>query len=236
VSPYFHKAIDGLADTRWGRHQYYDDGDHIEWIYVDLGTSEEMQEVWIGWSSNGAWVPIHWKMQTSDNASTWLDVREFSNYSDPGGDHSVTVDPHQNATLGAGVSWSDNDGDTGVGSYSREYVYDKVGNRTEMTLVDQDGSLERDITWKMDYNGLNQLTYRYVDPWATGTAGEERFSYTYDDNGNLTQMKTETYNGGWSETLRWDYQWNPRDQMKKASKYVNGSLDGVCRVRVLHGS
>ena len=124
------------------------------------------------------------------------------------------------------MSWSDNDGDTGVGSYSREYAYDKVGNRTQMTLVDYDGTVDRDITWKMDYNALNQLTYRYVDPWATGPTGEERFSYTYDDNGNLTQMKTETYNGGWTETLRWDYAWNPRDQMKKASKYVNGSLDG----------
>jgi hypothetical protein len=133
---------------------------------------------------------------------------------------------NQNATLDAGVSWSDNDGDTGVGSYSREYAYDKVGNRTAMTLVDHDGSLERDITWKMDYNALNQLTYRYVDPWATGTAGEERLSYTYDSNGNLTREKTETYSGGWSETLRWDYAWNPRDQMKKASKYVNASLDG----------
>jgi RHS repeat-associated protein len=78
----------------------------------------------------------------------------------------------------------------------------------------------------MDYNAFYQLTYRYGDPWADGTAGEERLSYTYDDNGNLTQVKTETYSGGWSETLRWDYQWDPRDQMKKASKYVNASLDG----------
>ena len=130
------------------------------------------------------------------------------------------------ATLDAGVSWSDNDGDTGVGSYSRDYAYDKVGNRTQMTLVDYDGTVDRDITWNMTYNDLNQLTYRFEGTRADGSSGEERFSYTYDDNGNLTQMKSETYNGGWSETLRWDYQWNPRDQMKKASKYVNGSLDG----------
>ena len=48
-------------------------------------------------------------------------------------------------------------------------------------------------------------------------------SFLYDDNGNLTQEKTETYSGGWSETLKWVYDWNPRDQMKEATKYVNGS-------------
>ena len=95
-----------------------------------------------------------------------------------------------------------------------------------MIIVDDDGSVDGDIAVTVEYRALSELTYRYVDPWATGTTGEERLSYTYDDNGNLTQMKTETYSGGWSETLRWDYQWNPRDQMTKASKYVNASLDG----------
>ena len=183
-----------------------------------------MEVVWRPSSALGA--PHHWILQTSDNASTWLDVREFSIY-DPGtGEETEAIDVHQNATLDGGVTWGNNYGQSGVGAYSRDYAYDKVGNRTFMTLVDDDGSVDRDITWKMDYNALNQLTYRYVDPWATGTTGEERLSYLYDDNGNLTQVKTETYNGSWSETLRWDYQWNPRDQMKKASKYVNGSLDG----------
>ena len=80
-----------------------------------------------------------------------------------------------------------------------------------MTLVDCDGTVDRDITWNMTYNDLNQLTYRFEGTWADGSSGEERLSYTYDDNGNLTQEKTETYNGSsWSETLRWDYQWNPR--------------------------
>jgi len=43
------------------------------------------------------------------------------------------------------------------------------------------------------------------------SSGEERVSYLYDDNGNLTQEKTETYSGGWTETLKWVYDWNPRD-------------------------
>jgi len=134
------------------------------------------------------------------------------------------VDPHENAALDAGVAWGKKNGDTGVGSYSREYGYDKVGNRTETILVDDDGSVDRDITWKMEYNGMNQLEYRYEGSWADGTTGEERLSYLYDDNGNQTQVKTETYNGSsWAETLKWVYDWNPRDQMKKATKYVNGS-------------
>ena len=201
---------------------------NTEWCYVDLGSSEEFETVEVVWRPNGApGAPHHWILQTSENASTWLDVREFSSY-DPGtGEETETIDVHQNATLDAGVSWSNNDGDTGVGSYSREYTYDKVGNRTFMTLVDDDGSVDRDITWKMDYNDLNQLTKRYVDPWATGSSGEERWEYAFDANGNLVAATQETSNGStWSETLRWDYEWNPRDQMSKASKYVNGSLDG----------
>jgi len=61
------------------------------------------------------------------------------------------------------------------------------------------------------------------ESWADGTSGEERVSYTYDANGNLTEEKTDTYSGGWSETLKWVYAWNPRDQMKQATKYLNGS-------------
>jgi len=51
----------------------------------------------------------------------------------------------------------------------------------------------------------------------------------YDNNGNLTQEKTETYSGGWSETLKWVYAWNPRDQMKQATKYVNTALAGYVK-------
>ena len=34
------------------------------------------------------------------------------------------------------------------------------------------------------------------------------------------------YGTGWSETLKWVYDWNPRDQMKQATKYVNTALAG----------
>jgi len=103
----------------------------------------------------------------------------------PSSPYVETVGFAQHATKNANVSWSDNDGEDGVGSYSREYAYDKVGNRTQMHLVDNDGATVRDVTWTMEYNDLNQLEYRYQgESWTDGTSGEERVSYLYDDNGN----------------------------------------------------
>jgi len=132
---------------------------------------------------------------------------------------------------GTNISRTTNYQEKGVGFYVREYTYDKVGNRKTMRLVDVDGSVSRDITWNFDYNTMNQHTQRYNGTWSNWTAGEERFSYQYDDNGNLTQQKTETYSGGWTETLKWDYYWNPRDQLKRAVKYVNGSANNSGSVR-----
>jgi hypothetical protein len=117
------------------------------------------------------------------------------------------------------VSWvASNAGEEGVGKYSREYTYDKVGNRLSMTLVDEDGVVSRDEDWTMEYNDLNQLDRRYDGASWSGADGDARWDYTYDDNGNLTQAKKEAKASGvWSETLKWVYEWNPRDQMTSKS-------------------
>jgi hypothetical protein len=119
------------------------------------------------------------------------------------------------------VSWSDYDGDEGVGEYSRGYTYDKVGARTSMTLVDEDGVVSRDEDWTMEYNDLNQLTTRYT----VGSNGDVNWDYNYDDNGNVTRMKKSVMDGDWEEVLRFDFAWNPTDQMTRAVKYENGSAN-----------
>ncbi len=37
-------------------------------------------------------------------------------------------------------------------------------------------------------------------------------------------MKEEKASGTWDEKLRWEYEWNPRDQMELAVKWVDGSI------------
>jgi len=124
----------------------------------------------------------------------------------PGGDT-------QTAALQSGAGWSDNYGEAGVGEYLRGYTYDKVGARTSMTLVDEDGVVSRDEDWAMEHNDLNQLDRRYDGASWSGADGDVRWDYTCDDNGNLTQAKQEAQASGvWSETSKWVYEWNPRDQ------------------------
>ena len=58
--------------------------------------------------------------------------------------------------------------------YSYDYTYDAVGNRSSM--VNYNGS--QTVTTNYTYNSLNQLTAR--------TVGGAPYTYTYDDNGNMT--------------------------------------------------
>jgi hypothetical protein len=82
------------------------------------------------------------------------------------------------------------------------------------------GSTIENVTWTMEYNGLNQLTKRYSGASWTGASGDVRYSYTYDTNGNLTGLKSETKIGSvWNQVDRWAYTWTTRDQMKYATKY-----------------
>jgi len=213
------KANDDDTNTLWASAS----SAQPRWIYVDLSSPQAVDRSQIQWRVTGIQIPSVWSLQVSNDAQMWETVKSFSSYS-IASPYTETVYVTQDASKDANVSWSDNDGEDGVGSYSREYAYDKVGNRTQMHLIDNDGATDRDITWKMSYNTLNQLEFRYQgENWEQGTSGEERVSYLYDANGNLTQEKTETYSGGWSETLKWVYAWNQRDQMKTALKYVNGS-------------
>ena len=43
------------------------------------------------------------------------------------------------------------------------------------------------------------------------------------------QCPQQTHSCRWSETRKWSYNWNPRDQMKQATKYVNTALAGYVK-------
>lgn len=83
---------------------------------------------------------------------------------------------------------------------------------------------EISVNWTYEYNTLNQLKKRYDGASWTGADGDTRWSYEYDKNGNLTKAtKQEKASGTWGEKLRFEYDWNPRDQMERVDKFVNGA-------------
>ncbi|MCG3196701.1 MAG: hypothetical protein GHCLOJNM_01177 [bacterium] len=99
-----------------------------------------------------------------------------------------------------------------------------VGNRTSMQTVNKNGTITEDLTWTLEYNGLNQLDRRFSGASWTGANGDTRIDYAYDTNGNLTQALKETKVGGvWSQAEKWDYTWNVRDQLIRAVKYTTGA-------------
>ncbi|MCA9441293.1 MAG: discoidin domain-containing protein, partial [Candidatus Omnitrophica bacterium] len=220
--------LDADASDMYAAHYDNDCCDAAEWVQVDLGVGEKIASVDIQWRDDGGLnAPNSWKLQKSDNGSSWTDVKSFTSYSYPTG-YLETVSLGQNATVPSGA-WTDNYGETGASSYIREYQYDKVGNRTQMRLFDQDSTGTTDVIWKMTINDLNQIENRYTGTtFSTGSNGDQRISYTYDANGNLTQAKTETHNGStWNETLKWDYTWNVRDQLTLAMMDENGSSNNA---------
>lgn len=80
-------------------------------------------------------------------------------------------------------------------------------------------TLTSDVAWKMTYNDLNQLTLRqhYSILWSSGGTGfVNKWVYTYDDNGNVVVMSRQNVSSVQQD--KWDYTWNPRDQMTKAEK------------------
>ena len=70
--------------------------------------------------------------------------------------------------------------------------------------------------WTYTYNDLNQLTQRalWLDLYGAGVTN--RWDYTYDLNGNLTQVNK--LNTSLVQVERWLYEWNPRDQLTKVEK------------------
>jgi len=97
-------------------------------------------------------------------------------------------------------------------------------NRTSLSIEAVDATTEISVDWTYEYNTLNQLKKRYDGASWSGADGDARWSYEYDANGNLTQaMKEEKASGSWNEKLKWVYAWNPRDQMERADKFVNGA-------------
>lgn len=84
-------------------------------------------------------------------------------------------------------------------------------NRTVALKFWRDGSptMER---WNHTYNDLNQLTQRQL--WTSPIVNVglvNRWDYTYDLNGNMTQVNK--LNSFLTQTERWLYTWNPRDQL-----------------------
>ncbi|WP_339248780.1 discoidin domain-containing protein [Paenibacillus sp. FSL R10-2796] len=61
------KATDGNSTTRWASME----GSNNEWIYVDLGTTQSVNRVKLNWEDAYA---KGYKVQVSNNATTWTDV------------------------------------------------------------------------------------------------------------------------------------------------------------------
>jgi len=102
-------------------------------------------------------------------------------------------------------------GEEGIADYDQVFVYDKVGNRTSHWT--RAGNVAG--RWAASYDDLNQLTVRSWQPW-----NDLRWLYSYDLNGNLTDATKEVKSGpNWVQDERWEYEWNPRDQMTKATKF-----------------
>jgi len=122
----------------------------------------------------------------------------------------------QTATFQGNTSWSTGANDLGIAEYAYKYTYDHVGNRTAQEIETTATNPKAYSKWTLEYNDLNQLTKKYNGlSWTLGT---ERYGYTYDANGNLTEKKRETKGASWTQSWRWLYDWNPRDQMTKAEK------------------
>lgn len=74
-------AVDGDTSTRWGSEE----GSDPQWIYVDLGASYNISRVLLNWERASA---ISYKIQVSNNASTWTDI--YSTTSGDGGIDDIT--------------------------------------------------------------------------------------------------------------------------------------------------
>jgi RHS repeat-associated protein len=122
-----------------------------------------------------------------------------------GSSHTATV---------SSSSWSNATGELKPAEYEMRYGYDKVGNRTTSYKFLRGASPSSDLFVSI-YNGLNQLTEktRYLTNWTTL---QDKWVYTYDYNGNLTQAQKQNSSG--TQLEKWNYTWNPRDQMTSAER------------------
>jgi hypothetical protein len=74
-------AFDGDAGTRWSS-AFADN----EWIYVDLGSVQAISQIVLTWEGAHG---LHYKVQVSDDASTWTDALEVTD--GDGGEDDLTV-------------------------------------------------------------------------------------------------------------------------------------------------
>jgi hypothetical protein len=63
---YVYNAVDGNLSTRWGSN--YTDK---EWIYVDLGSTKNIDEVLLNWETAYG---KSYQIQVSNDAFTWINV------------------------------------------------------------------------------------------------------------------------------------------------------------------
>ncbi|MCB9768580.1 MAG: hypothetical protein H6752_10320 [Candidatus Omnitrophica bacterium] len=54
---------------------------------------------------------------------------------------------------------------------ANEYGYDKVGNRTSLSIEAVDATTEISVDWTYEYNTLNQLKKRYTGASWSGRTG-----------------------------------------------------------------
>jgi len=99
--------------------------------------------------------------------------------------------------------------DQGQTQWRRQYQYDKVGNRTQ--LIKTDGATT--LTYTYSCNGLGQLS---DVRWVAGGGEDHFWTYSYDENGNLTEKERNVEHEVVYET--WTYNWDAQDRLVRVEK------------------
>ncbi|MBR1976848.1 hypothetical protein IKA15_01050 [bacterium] len=109
----------------------------------------------------------------------------------------------------------------GKPEYTEEYEYDDAGNLTKTTNKDENGETTSVQTSTYDANG-NQVT-RLFDRDADGVknGADEYYEYSYNDQGQMTEIKYDGSDGKWNTTYEYDENGN------KVKELIDYDLDGV---------
>ncbi len=153
-------AVDGSLSTRWGSN--YSDP---QWIYVDLGTSQSLQEVHLHWED--AYGKAY-QIQVSDDATNWTTV--YSTTTGDGGVDRISFEPVKARYV---QMYGTKRGTTYGYSLWEFKVYSALATApdapADVHAVGHDGSAEVSFAAPI-HNGGSEITGYKVTAWANGEA------------------------------------------------------------------
>ncbi|MGC5772508.1 polysaccharide lyase family 8 super-sandwich domain-containing protein [Paenibacillus pabuli] len=153
-------AVDGALSTRWGSN--YSDP---QWIYVDLGSSQSIQEVALHWEDAFGKA---YQIQVSDDATNWTTV--YSTTIGDGGIDRISFEP-------VNARYVKMDGTKRATTYGYSLwefkVYSALATApdapSDVHAVGHDGSAEVSFAAPI-HNGGSEITGYKVTAWANGEA------------------------------------------------------------------